>query len=149
MAVRQVIAASLALMLAVGASPLLAQQQGTISGNATDEAESPYRDFTVRIVRPDTGEVVGSQVLDAQGLFAIGKLPIGEDYIVELVQTTENNEIVCTEGPFNLTSEIVNLTDVNIDCGSPPAALYIIAGVAGLVSAAGLLTQSESGTPTP
>jgi hypothetical protein len=144
MAFRQVVAASLAVMLAVGASPLLAQQQGSISGRAVDEAEVPYNEFTVRIVRPETGEIVSSQVLDSQGLFSIGSLPIGQDLLVELIDTAENNEVVCTEGPFSLSQSLTNMTDVNIDCGVPPAALWLIAGAAGLVTAVGILTQSNS-----
>jgi len=144
MAFRQVIAASLAAMLAVGASPLLAQQQGSISGRADDEAESPYNEFTVRIVRPETGEIVSSQVLDSEGRFSISSLPISQDLLVELIDTAENNEVVCTEGPFNLSQNLTNLTDVNIDCGGPPAALWIVAGAAGLVTAVGILTQSNS-----
>jgi hypothetical protein len=145
MAFRQVVAASLAVALAVGASPLLlAQQQGSISGRAVEEAESPYHEFTVRIVRPGTGEIVNSQVLDSEGLFAIDSLPVGEALLVQLIDTAEDNELVCTEGPVTLTPNATSLADVNIDCGRPPAALLIIAGAAGLVTAVGILTQSNT-----
>jgi hypothetical protein len=40
MAFRQFVAASLAVLLALGSAPLLAQQ-GAISGTATDEADAP------------------------------------------------------------------------------------------------------------
>jgi hypothetical protein len=58
---RKLMATSMAIALALGSAPLLAQQ-GAISGQATDEAESPYSEYSVRLVRPDTGEIVSSQV---------------------------------------------------------------------------------------
>jgi hypothetical protein len=148
MGFRQVVAGSLAVMLAVGASPLLAQQQGSISGRAVDEAERPYNQFTVRIVRPETGELVSSQVLDSQGLFSIGSLPVGPGLLVQLIDTSEDNEVVCTEGPFTLTQSAASLADVNIECGAPPAALWLIAGAAGLVTAVGVLTTQDESTGT-
>jgi hypothetical protein len=145
MAFRQVVAASLAVLLAAGASPLLiAQQQGSISGRADDEADSPYNEYTVRIVRSETGEIVSSQVLNSQARFSIGSLPLGLDLLVQLIDTAEDNEVVCTEGPYTITPDAVNLVDVDIDCGGPPAALWIVAGAAGLVTAVGVLTQSNS-----
>jgi hypothetical protein len=145
MAFRQVVAASLAVLLAVGASPLLAQQ-GAISGIATDEAESPYSDFAVRLVNPATGEIIGAaQTLDAEGRFSFSGLPIGQDYMVELIDTTDNDDVVCTEGPFDLTQEITAQTGINIDCGGAPAALWILAGAAAVVTAVGLACQSTVG----
>ena len=47
--------------------------------------------------------------------------------LVELVNL-KRNKIVCTEGPFMLTAPaLMNKTDVNIDCGQPPAALWLLA----------------------
>ena len=140
---RQVVAASLATLLAVGASPLLAQQQGSISGRATDEADSPYNEFTVRIVRPETGEIVSSQVLNAEGHFSIGSLPVEQELSVQLVDTAEDNELVCTEGPFTLSADASNIVNLNIECGHKAAALWIVAGAAGLVTAIGVLAQSD------
>jgi hypothetical protein len=142
MAFRKSMAGSLAVVLALGSAPLLAQQ-GAISGRATDEAESPYSEYSVRLVRPDTGEIVGTQVLDAEGRFSFTGLTIGQDLLVELIDTAENNELVCTEGPFGLSQDVTSHSGINIDCGGPPAALWLIAGAAGLVTAVGILTQSN------
>lgn len=143
MVFRQAVAASLAAMLAVGGAPLLLAQQGGISGTATDEARRPYSDFSVRVRDPQSGQVFGTQVLDAQGRFSFGGLTLGQNYLVELIQTNANNRIVCTEGPFGLNQQLTSRTDVNIDCGGPPAALWLLAGAAGVVTAVGLLTQSN------
>ena len=145
MAFRQLMAASLALAMAVGTSPLLlAQQQGTISGQATDEADDPFTNYTVQLRHPETAQILGTQVLDGEGNFSFTGLALNS-YMVELIDTSDDNELVCSEGPFTVTEGTLAY-DVNIDCGGPPAALYLAAGVAGLVTAIGLLNASESGT---
>jgi hypothetical protein len=97
----------------------------------------------VRLVLSD-GTIATTQVLDAQGNFSMTGLTLGQNYLVELIDTTDNNDVVCTEGPYNLSQEVTSHSGINIDCGGAPAALWIIAGAAGLVTAAGLLTQSNS-----
>jgi hypothetical protein len=144
MAFRQVMATSLAFVMAVGTAPLLNAQQGAISGRATDEADSPYSEYTVQLRHPETAQILGTQVLDGQGRFSFTGLAMNR-YLVELIETSNNNRLVCQEGPFGLTSETAAI-DVNIDCGGPPAALWLVAGAAGLVTAIGVLNASESGT---
>jgi hypothetical protein len=139
---RKLMATSLAVALVFGSASLLAQQ-GAISGQATDEAESPYSEYSVRLVRPETGEIVSSQVLDSEGRFAFTGLTIDQNLLVELIDTAEDNEVVCSEGPFGLTQDITSHSGINIDCGGPPAALWLVAGAAGLVTAVGILTQSN------
>lgn len=145
MVFRQVMAASLALVLAVGTAPVLvAQQQGVIDGRATDEADSPYSDYTVQLRHPETAQILATQVLDGQGRFSFTGLALNQ-YLVELIDTRRDNRVVCTEGPFNVTESALAY-DVNIDCGGPPAFLWLVAGAAGLVTAIGILNASESGT---
>jgi hypothetical protein len=143
---RQVMAASLAGVLAVGGAPVLLAQQGAISGKATDEAHKPYPDYSVRLREPQSGQIFGTQPLDQQGRFAFSALTLGQSYIVELIDTTKNNRVVCTEGPFGLSQQQANRSDVNIDCGAPPAALWILAAAAGLT--AGVVTTGDT-APAP
>ncbi|MGE0702682.1 MAG: carboxypeptidase-like regulatory domain-containing protein [Vicinamibacterales bacterium] len=147
MAFRQVMAASLAFVMAIGAGPMLVAQQqgqGTIVGQATDEADSPYANYTVQLVHRDTQQILATQVLDGEGNFSFAGLGPAP-YFVRLIDNDDDNELVCEEGPFDVANADFNL-DVNIDCGGPPAALYLAAGVAGLVTAIGVLDASESGT---
>lgn len=145
MAFRQVIAVSLALALAGGTTPLLvAQQQGAISGTATDEVDSPFSDYSVRLRHPDTGQILGTQILNEQGDFSFTGLALNQ-YIVELIDTTGDGEIVCTEGPLEVDADSLSYT-LSIDCGVTRLPLLLLVGAAGLVTAAGVLNASESGT---
>lgn len=144
MAFRQVMAASLAFVMAAGTAPLLAQQQGAISGRATDEADSPYSQYTVQLRHPETAQILGTQVLDGEGRFSFTGLAV-DRYLVELIDTGNDNRLVCQEGPVGITGEMLAV-DVNIDCGGPPALLWLAGGAAGLVTAIGILNASESGT---
>ena len=67
--IRRVIASGLAAILAVGLSPLLLAQQGTISGKADDEARRPYTDYSVQLMDLTTNQVAATVPLVAQGLF--------------------------------------------------------------------------------
>lgn len=140
MAFRQFIAASLAF--ALGTAPLFAQQ-GAIAGRATDEADEPYSNYTVQLRNPQTGDIAGTQVLSAQGEFSFTGLALNQ-YIVELVDTSDDNRVVCTEGPFGVATGALS-HDVNIDCGGAPAALWIIAGAAGVAAAVAVATATDNG----
>src|SRR5262245_58498467 len=114
MAIRRILAVSLAAMLAVGVSPAFAQQpavtqqaSGIISGKATDEAKQPYSDYTVQLRDVRTGQTVGTPVpLNPQGQFSFNNVEISRRLLVELVNTKQNNKVVCTEGPFNLNPRV-------------------------------------------
>ncbi len=143
MAFQQVMAASLAVVLAIGASPvILAQQQGTIIGQATDEADDPYGDFTVQLRDPSTNQIIATQVLNGEGEFSFTGLGLSQ-YLIELIDTSDDNEVVCAEGPFEVSADTPSLRVV-IDCGGPPAALWLIAGAAGLAAVAGATTAGET-----
>jgi hypothetical protein len=133
----------LALAVAVAPTALLAQQSaGVLSGKATDEAKKPYTDYTVQLRDAATGQIVTTSPLNDQGLFAFANLALGKRYLVEL---TKQSKVVCTEGPFALASpNLVSKTDVNIDCGKPPAALWLLAAGAGTAAVIAVAARSGS-----
>ena len=145
--VRQVMAASLAAVLAVSGSPILFAQQGAISGKATDEARRPYPDYSVRVREPQTGQLAATQPLATDGTFTVTGLTLGQRYIVELVN---GNRVVCTEGPYNLNQGRTSISNVNIDCGLNPNSLWILAAAAGLTAgaASGGGDPAQSGVPS-
>ena len=134
----------LAATIAVGISPAMAQQgAGIISGKATDEAKQPYSDYAVQLRDAASGAVVGTQPLNAQGQFSFSGAEMTRRYLVELFNTRENR-VVCTEGPFVLSTGMPNKTDVNVDCGRSPAALWLLAAGAGAAAAIAVATRSVS-----
>jgi hypothetical protein len=135
----------LAAAIAVGVSPAMAQQSaGIISGKATDEAKQPYSDYAVQLRDAASGAVVGTQPLNAQGQFSFSGVELSRRFLVELLNTRENR-VVCTEGPYMLsTPAMPSKTDVNIDCGGPPAALWLLAAGAGAAAAIAVATRSVS-----
>ena len=147
MGLRQVMAASLAAVLAIGGSPILLAQQGALGGKATDEAKKPYTDYSVRLREPQSGQVFGTQTLSTDGQFSFTGLTLGQSYIVELIQPGNNNRVVCTEGPFSLNQQRSSVTNVNVDCGTNPTALWLLAAAAGLTTA-GVVVAGDD-TPAP
>jgi hypothetical protein len=135
----------LAALLAVGVSPAMAQQTaGIISGKATDEAKQPYSDYAVQLRDAATGQVVGTQPLNPQGQFSFSGVEMARRYLVELFNTKQN-KVVCTEGPYVLSAATLpSKTDVNIDCGRAPAALWLLAAGAGAAAAIAVATRSVS-----
>jgi len=119
-----------------------AQQNGMLGGKATDKAEKPYDHYNVRARVAQTAAVAESVPLDAQGKFSIASLPLGQSYLIELFDT-KNNKVVCTEGPFGLSTTVTSKTDINIDCGRKHPTSWLLAAGAGaaLIAAA---TQSSS-----
>ena len=136
MTMRRVLAGTLALVLAVGTVPVLAQQAvtGVISGRATDEVDAPFEDYRVQLRSVQTGLVVATEPLTAQGLFSFSGVAMTTPHVVELVDIGDN-DIVCTEGPFTLTApNQTSRTGVSIKCGGSAAWLLLAAaGLPGVV----------------
>ena len=101
MGLRQLMAASLAAMLAIGGSPILLAQQGALGGKATDEAKKPYTDYSVRLREPQTGQVFGTQTLTTDGQFSFTGLTLGQNYIVDSFM------VVVTGGVGKLAGTVV------------------------------------------
>lgn len=139
---RLILTLTLAFAVALVPTALLAQSNGILSGKATDEAKKPFTDYTVQVRDAATGTVVTTGPLNDQGLFAFNNLSLGKRYLVELVK---QSKVVCTEGPFPLASpNLVSKTDINIDCGKPPAALWLLAAGAGTAAVIAIVTASTN-----
>lgn len=144
MKIRRGVAAMLAAVLAVGISPVMAQQvTGSISGKATDEAKKPYANYAVQLRDAESGQLVGTTPLDAQGLFSFANLEVSRRFLVELYAVNDK-KVICTEGPYPLTPGATDRSNVNIDCGAAPAALWLLAAGAGTVAAVAVATESAS-----
>jgi hypothetical protein len=145
MTIRRTLASLLALVLALAPGLTTAQQlaSGAIAGKASDEVKPPYDDYQVLLRNAATGQAVGTKVLDRDGKFSFTSLELNQRYLVELVQIKQNR-VVCTEGPYGLVvNERTSKLDVNVDCGKPPALLYVILGGA---ATAALLGNNASGS---
>jgi hypothetical protein len=136
MTMRRVLAGTLAALLVVGTVPALAQQAvtGVISGRATDEVDAPYEDYRVQLRSAETGLVVATEPLTAQGLFSFSGVAMTTPLLVELVDIADN-DIICSEGPYTLTApNQTSRTSVNIECGGSAAWLLLAAaGLPGVV----------------
>ncbi len=145
MITRRVLAAATAFFMAVGAAPMMAQQTaGVLGGKATDEAKQPYRDFSVQLRNPSTGQVVATQPLTEKGLFSFSNVELNQKMLVELVNLKQK-KIVCTEGPFVLSAPAqMNKSDVNIECGRQPASQWLLLAGAGAAAAVAIGTRSAS-----
>jgi hypothetical protein len=144
MRIRTVVGAGLALLLAWG--PHLTAQQptrGTIAGKATDEAKKPYSDYQVQLRDAATGQIVSTVPLGSEGEFTLANLPLSRRLLVELYHLRESR-VICTEGPYTLAGSRVSRTDVNIDCGAVPAALWLLGASAGTAAAIALSRASGS-----
>ena len=146
---RQVVAVVAAVALAASAVPttVLAGAQGTatLSGTAKKEAKKPYTDYSTRARDVQQGTIVGMPiVLDQDANFSLMGLPPA-NYVVELLD--KDGKVVCTEGPFNMTQQLVK-SDVDIACRRYPAAWWLLgaaaaAGVTAGVVAAGPASPSQ------
>jgi hypothetical protein len=145
MTFRRLLSLGLAVALATVA-PTMAQQTtppGTVAGRVTGEARKPYADYTVQLRDTETGQVVRTGAVDAEGRFSFDKLDTARTLLVELYHVKEQ-EIVCTEGPYPFEAGRTAWFNVVVDCGMAPAAWWIMAASAGTVSAVTLLTVSAS-----
>ncbi|MEO8481910.1 MAG: hypothetical protein ABI634_06845 [Acidobacteriota bacterium] len=134
----------MAALLVIGISPALAQQvTGSISGKATDEAKKPYTNYSVQLRDAESGQLVGTAPLDDKGLFSFANLQVSRRFLVELYEV-KDRKIICTEGPYPLMPNAANRSNVNIDCGVAPAALWLLAAGAGTVAAVAVATESAS-----
>jgi hypothetical protein len=145
---QRIVAIAVAFALASGAAQtaLLAagQQTATIAGTAKDEAKKPYADYSVRARDVSTGQIAGNVPLNQEGNFSLPDLSSSR-YLVELVRHQNNNQdkVVCTEGPFDLSQQMLK-NDVVIDCGKVPAAWWLLGAAAAAGITAGVVTATGS-----
>jgi len=135
---------TLALIGSLALGPVHAAGQtsgpGLLSGTAKHKAKQPFTDYTVRARDVGNGTIAATKVLDTAGDFSVPSLTLA-NYLLELVD--KSGKVVCTEGPFQLTQAAAQKTNVNIDCGVPPAAWLLLAGAA----AAGVTAGVVAGGP--
>jgi len=149
MSMRSSVALALVVAMTVGSAPALvtvaaqAQNNGIISGKA-DEAKKPYTDYKVQLRDVATSQIVATVPLDPQARFAFNSVALTKKFTVELYNTPQN-KIVCTEGPYTLSSTLLSKTDVNINCGGNPAAWWLLAA-GGAAAAIALGVRSPSGS---
>ena len=139
------IAVAFSLASAAAETAVLAagQQTATIAGTAKDEAKKPYADYTVRARDVSTGMIAGNVPLNTEGNFSLPDLSSSK-YLVELVLHKNNKDkVVCTEGPFDLTQQILK-NDVVIDCGKVPAAWWLLGAAAAAGITAGIVSADNS-----
>ncbi len=146
MVMRHLTALTLAIVLAGFAGPLAFAQQpsGRLAGTAKDEAKKPYSDYIVRARAIANGQVAATASLDADAKFVIPTLGT-ERYLVELF-LVKKNKVVCTEGPFELTTSKPATDDVKISCGVPNAYWLLLAAAGAGVTAAIVTREPASGS---
>jgi hypothetical protein len=146
MRTRQVVAFAVAAAISASALPLrlaaAGQQSATISGTARNEAKKPYADYTTRARNSQNGQIAGMTPLDMDAKFSLANLPPAS-YVVELLD--HDGKVVCTDGPFNLTQQLVK-DDVKISCNKVPVAWWLLGAAAAAGITAGVLA---GGTASP
>ncbi len=141
---RRVLTAVLASAFVLAPGLSRAQQtNGLLAGKATDQVKPPYLEYMVQVRNTATGVMIASRTLDFEGKFSFPDLPLDQRYLVELVHTKQNR-VVCTEGPFTLAAQAPSKANVNIDCGKPPALLWLLAAGAGTAALLGATQASAS-----
>lgn len=136
----RIAAVAVAVALVTGSAHVaIYAQNTTIAGTAKDEAKKPYPESSVRARNVD-GSIAGMAIpLDQEGNFSLGNLPSAK-YLVELLN--KKGDVVCTEGPFDMTQQ-PSKTDVVIDCNKVPAAWWLL----GAAAAAGITAGIVAGGP--
>jgi hypothetical protein len=144
MKIQRIGAVAVAFALASATALVAAgQQTATLAGTAKDEAKKPYSDYTVRARDVATGMIAGNVPLNTDGNFSLPDLSTTK-YLVELVEHKNNKDkVVCTEGPFDLTQQMLK-NDVVIDCGKVPAAWWLLGAAAAAGITAGIVASNSS-----
>lgn len=124
---------------------ILSAQQGqvtvTLGGIAKHEAKKPYTDYTTRARNSMTGEITATVPnADPDANFLFTGLPPAH-YVVELLD--KGGKVVCTEGPFDLTSQFLK-NDVDIKCHHAPVAWWLIGAAAAAGVTAGVVSGPTS-----
>jgi hypothetical protein len=144
MKTRQILALGLAIAFASSTIPATlaaaGQQTATLGGTAKKEAKKPVTDYSVRARNVQQGSIAGTVHLDPKADFTLPNLPPA-NYLVELLN--KDGKVVCTEGPFDMTKQLIK-DNVDISCNHVPAAWWLIGAAAAAGITAGVLTASSS-----
>jgi len=93
-----------------------------------------------------SGKVLKTEPLASTGQYSFTQLPLGQKYMVELVDTAAN-KVLATQGPYLLssaTSIVRSGVMVSTIAGKIPAAMWLLAAGAG--TAATVSAASASGS---
>ena len=118
------------------------QQVGTLAGTATDEASQPYSNYDVRARDTALTQIAETVQLAADGTFSITGLILPSNYLIELYDR-QRDSVVCTEGPFNLSEQIAERLNIDVDCGIPPIAWWLL-GAGGVAAGTAVALQSNA-----
>jgi hypothetical protein len=119
----------------------VAQSTVTLAGTAKKEAKKPYTEYSTRARNAQGGDIAGTIPLDVKGDFSLPGLPPAH-YVVELLN--KDGKVVCTEGPYDLTSVTLK-NDVDISCNTAPVAWWLL----GVAAAAGVTAGVVVSTASP
>jgi hypothetical protein len=122
---------SIALALVLGLGPLgqvAAQTPGTLAGTAEDEANQPYSNYEIRAFNVDTSQIATTGMLNSDASFSLGGLNVPGNYMIELYDVNRK-DVVCREGPFQLTTTTTTLLTVDVDCGNKVPLILLLAGL--------------------
>lgn len=133
--------AAVTVAIAMASAGVMAQQQGQISGTAKDQAKEPYPEYSVRVRDVANGQIGGTTPLDNTGAFSVPSLATA-NYVVELLN--KDGKVVCTEGPFDLSQQLIR-DGVIVDCNKFPAAFWLL----GAGAAAGITAGVVAATGSP
>ena len=118
---------------------------GSISGSVDTKTLKPGT-YVVRLRDVMSGQVIQTQPLGANAQFSFAKLPLGQKYMVELVDTA-SNKVLATQGPILLSSATsVAKTGVVLTTAQAkaPAAMWLLAAGAGTAATVSAATSSGS-----
>lgn len=142
MTMQRILVGALAVGMLVATAPAMAQQAatGVITGQATKEvAPADYDDHRIQLRNAQTGQVLATTGLDAQGNYRFDNVVAGLPHVVELVNVQESR-IVCAEGPLTLSAQGLS-RHVPISCGG--SAAWLLLAAAGLPGLIGTPTSAD------
>ena len=144
--VHRLAAASLCVLLALGVPSMTAAGDllGVLDGRVKADPKR-LTDYAVQLRDAQTGKLLKTVPVDAQGVFAAKDVPVGKPYLLELIRASaKNSPLVCTAGPYQVSPDPKIKTNARLDCGRLPAAFWVLAAAAGMAGSAAVMTRSVS-----
>jgi hypothetical protein len=133
-------------LLAIGVPSLstAGQETGVLNGRVKADAHR-FSEYAVQLRDAETGKVLMTVPIDAQGFFAAKDVPVGKAYLLELVRANvKDTPLLCTAGPYQVSSDPKVKTNARLDCGRAPAVGWVLAAAAGTAGLISFVTRSAS-----
>lgn len=138
---RPLIAAALTVALS-GASPLLAETAGRVSGHVLDAGGRPLADLPVHLMESSQGEPAGvpvrTAVTDGGGAWSFGAVPVGE-YVVRVMDRGRTTGLPVSVTDASGASGLVIVAPSLLSSGPAPQGQAAAAGAGGGVSTAAIV----------